>query len=417
MDVTRPDIRSRKRRQKAWLLSLAGIVLLAATVVLATLERAAPTVEKDSIWVGTVQRGELVRQVRGPGTLVPRDERWIAATTDALVERQVIKPGAAVQPETVILEMSNPELTQALQEAELELEAGLADHLALEVSLTNRRFDGEARLAEIRAEFLGAQLQVEAESELYGKNIISRIDHARSQLREEQLGTRYDIEQRRVEQTLKSIDAELAASQARLERLRNVLTLRKSQSEALTVRAGIEGVLQEVLPEPGQRVTAGSTLARVARTDSLLAELRIPEIQAKDLLLDQPAVIDTRNGMAKGRVVRIDPAVVAGAVTVDVEFVEALPEGARPDLSVTGTIEIDRLDDVIYVGRPVNGQAGGFVSMFRLSDDGASAARVQVRFGRGSVNDVEVVEGLQPGDRVILSDMSRWDSSDRIKLH
>lgn len=416
MDRQRPDIKQNKRKRRIWLGSLAALLVIGVSVVLATLESAAPTVPRDSVFLGTVQRGELIRQVRGPGTLVPSEERWIAAVTDALVEQQIIKPGAAVTPESVILEMSNPELSQALQEAELELEAGLADHLALEVALINRGFEGEARLAEIRAEYLGAKLQVEAEAGLFESNIISRLDYERSKLREEQLATRFDIENRRVAQSERSFKAELAASEARLERLRNMLALRQEQTDGLTVRAGIEGVLQEVLPEVGQRVSTGTALARVARTDSLLAELRIPEVQAKDLLLDQPAVIDTRNGTARGRVVRIDPAVVSGSVTVDVDFIDPLPDGARPDLSISGTIEIERLEDVVYVGRPVNGQAGGYVSLFRLEPDGADARRVQVRLGRGSVNEIEVIEGLEPGDRVILSDLSQWENADRIKL-
>ncbi|MDJ0653163.1 MAG: efflux RND transporter periplasmic adaptor subunit [Xanthomonadales bacterium] len=416
MDRQRTDTKDRKKRQKITLAIVGGILFIGVSAVLATLDPAAPTVERDTIWLSTVQRGELIRQVRGPGTLVPKDERWIAASTDALIERLVIKPGAAVQPDTVILEMSNPELAQAMQEAELELEAGLADHLALKVSLTDRRFDGEARLAEIRAQYLGAKLQVEAEADLFQRSIISRLDYERSKLAEEQLEVRFDIEKRRVAQAENSIEAELNASEARLQRLRNVLALRQSQWEALTVRAGIEGVLQEVLPEPGQRITTGATLARVARTDSLLAELRIPEVQAKDLVLGQPAEIDTRNGKARGRVVRIDPSVMNGSVTVDVDFVDGLPEGARPDLSVSGTIEIDRLDDVIYVGRPVVGQADSFVSLFRLDESGTEASRVQVRLGRGSVNTIEVIEGLAPGDQVILSDMSQWDSADRLKI-
>ncbi|MEM9530161.1 MAG: HlyD family efflux transporter periplasmic adaptor subunit [Pseudomonadota bacterium] len=417
MDLKRAGVKDRKRRRTSWLMGAGVAMLVSVFAVVATLEPAAPAVESETVFFATVQRGELTRQVRGPGTLVPKDERWIAAGTEALVERQLIKPGAPVQPQTVILEMSNPELSQLLQEAELELQAAVADQLALKVTLANRRLDGEARVAEIRAEYLSAKLQVEAEKDLVQRSIISRLDHERSKLAEEQLATRYDIERRRAVQLEESIEAEQAAGEARLERLRNLLNLRRTQVDALTVRAGIEGVLQEVLPEAGQRVTTGSTLARVARTDSLLAELRIPEVQAKDLVLDQPAEIDTRNGKAPGRVTRIDPSVVNGSVTVDVEFSAALPEGARPDLSITGTIEIERLDDVVFVGRPVEGQAGGYGSLFRVGADGADARRVQVKFGRGSVNALEVVDGLVPGDRVILSDMSQWDGTDRIQLN
>ncbi|NNK99498.1 MAG: HlyD family efflux transporter periplasmic adaptor subunit [Xanthomonadales bacterium] len=372
---------------------------------------------RDTVWLNTVERGELIRQVRGPGTLIPKEERWIAAATDALVESLLIKPGAAVQPGTVIMVMSNPELSQQKLEAELELQAAEADHLALKVTMINRRFDGEARLAEIRAQYLGAKLQVQAEAELFEQDIISRLDYERSKLAEEQLGTRYEIEQRRIAQVDESIDAELAASEARLQRLRNVLELRVTQAEALTVKAGIEGILQDVVPEPGQRVTTGTTLARVARTDVLLAELRIPEVQAKDLLLGQKAEIDTRNGKAQGHVTRIDPSVVNGAVIVDIEFVDGLPDGARPDLSISGTIEIDRVEDVVFMGRPASGQAESFTSIFRLNSDGDTASRVQVRLGRGSVSTIEVLEGLVPGDQVILSDMSKWDKSDRIKLN
>ncbi|MBT8055256.1 MAG: HlyD family efflux transporter periplasmic adaptor subunit [Xanthomonadales bacterium] len=417
MDRDRTDVKARKQRRKK-VLGVSGalaVVIIAAFVF--TLEPAAPSVDRDTVWLGKVEQGELIRQVRGPGTLVPKEERWIAATTDALVEHVRIKPGAVVQPDTIILEMSNPELVQIRQEAELELEAAEADHLALKVSLINRRFDGEARLAEIKAQYLGAKLQVQAEVDLFKQNIISRLDYERSKLAEEQLGTRYDIEQRRVVQVEESIEAELAASEARLERLRNILVLREAQSGALTVRAGIEGILQEVLPEPGQRVATGATLARVARIDSLLAELRIPEVQAKDLLLSQEAEIDTRNGKARGRVVRIDPSVVNGAVIVDVEFIDGLPDGARPDLSVSGTIEIDRIEDTVFMGRPVFGQAESFTSIFRLNEEGNSATRVQVKLGLGSVNTIEVLEGLAPGEQVILSDMSKWDKSDRIKLN
>jgi len=416
MDVNRTGVKARKRKRKIAAITIVVIMLVAATAVILTLEPAAPTVERETVWLSTVERGELIRQVRGPGTLIPKEERWIAASTDALVESLLIKPGAAVKAGTVIMVMSNPELSQQKLEAELELQAAEADHLALNVTLINRRFDGEARLAEIRAQYLGSKLQVQAEAELFEQDIISRLDYERSKLSEEQLGTRYDIEKRRIAQVDESIGAELAASEARLERFRNILELRETQAQALTVRAGIEGILQEVVPEPGQRVSTGATLARVARTDSLLAELRIPEVQAKDLLLNQQAEIDTRNGKARGRVVRIDPSVVNGAVIVDVEFIDGLPDGARPDLSISGTIEIDRLEDVVFMGRPVSGQADSFTSIFRLDEDGNSASRVQIRLGRGSVNTIEVLEGLTPGDQVILSDMSKWDKSDRIKL-
>ncbi len=264
---------------------------------------------------------------------------------------------------------------------------------------------------------MGAKLQVEAEAGLYEERIISRLTYERSKLAEKQLSTRYDIEQRRLGQTDSAVQAELSASEARLQRLRNVLALRQRQSDELSVRAGIAGVLQDVMVEAGQQVSVGVSLARVARTGSLLAELRIPETQAKDLLLGQPAVVDTRNGKVAGKVTRIDPAVQNGSVLVDVDFTEALPAGARPDLSVNGTIEIDRLEDVLHMGRPVYAQAEGFASLFRLTGEGQTAQRVQVKLGRGSVNAIEVLEGLQPGDRIILSDMSQWDDYDRIKLN
>ncbi len=416
MDVVREDATKNRRRRKIVLVAIGAVLLAAVSVVLARLETAAPTVERERLWFGTVERGEFLREVRGPGTLVPKDERWIAATSNALVERILVKPGAEVQPDTVILEMSNPELSQALLEAQLELEAAEADHQVLGVTLMNQRLDREAQLAEIEAEYLGAALQVKAEAELFEKRIISELDHERSKLAERQLATRFDIERRRLKQTEAAVKAELAAGESRLQRLRNIVALRDRQASDLMVRAGIAGVLQEVAVEAGQQVASGATLARVAKTGSLMAELRIPEIQAKDLLLGQPAVVDTRNGTVKGEVSRIDPAVQNGSVVVDIDFVEPLPAGARPDLSVNGTIEIDRLDDVLYMGRPVYAQAAGYASLFRLEDGEASAVRVQVRLGRGSVNAIEVLDGLAPGDRIILSDMSQWDTFDRIKL-
>ncbi len=417
MDIARPDLKHKKLRQRL-LVGAGGLAaLLVAGVLLARLEPAAPSVEKASVWMDQVKRGEMLREVRGPGTLVPREIRWIAAESNARVERILVKPGAKVDADTVILELSNPEVDDQLLAARAALAAANADYTAKRVSLESQALDQRAVLAAAEAEYEGSRLQAEAESELAQRGIIPAVNYKRTQLATDRLKVRMDIEKERVTKLAQNVDAQLAADRARIEQMQNTLSLRQRQADALKVRAGLAGVLQQVPVEEGQQVTAGSNLARVARPDLLMAELRIAETQAKDIALDQTVRVDTRNGIVEGRVIRIDPAVLNGTVQVDVELTGALPAGARPDLSVDGTIEIERLANVIFVGRPAFGQPQSQTSMFKLDADGVIARRVPVQLGRASVNTIEVTRGLEVGDRVILSDTSAWNDYDRIQLN
>jgi HlyD family secretion protein len=416
MDIARPDLKQKKRKRQTLYGIAGGGVLLLAVIGLARLEPAAPSVERASVWLDSVKRGEMLREVRGPGTLVPKEIRWIAAESNARVERIVVKPGAEVASDTVILELSNPEVDDQVLAARSALTAAEADLASRRVTLDSQLLDLQAQLAATEADAEGARLQAEAEGELNKKGIISDLTYRQSALRARQLTTRVGIETDRIAKLRQSIDAQLAAERARLEQLRNTLDLRQRQADALKVKAGIAGVLQQVPVEEGQQVVAGTNLARVAKPDVLMAELRIAETQAKDVLLDQVVRVDTRNGIVAGKVIRIDPAVLNGTVQVDVDLEGTLPAGARPDLSVDGTIEIERLADVLYVGRPAFGQPETSVTLFRLDRDSAVARRVPVKLGRASVSVIEVQHGLELGDQVVLSDTSAYDEYDRIKL-
>jgi len=416
MDIQRSDLKQRKRRRQVLFVAIGAAALLAVGVGVARLEPAAPGVERSSLWLDTVKRGEMLREVRGPGTLVPREIRWIAAITAGRVERIVARPGAAVEPDTVILELSNPEVVEQQLAAESALAAAEADYAARVMTLESQLLDQRANFAAVKAEYESARLQAEAEKDLADKGIISRIQYRRSQLAEEQLKVRLDIEQQRLAKLDQTHDAQLAADRARIEQLRNAAELRRRQAESLQVRAGIAGVLQLVPVEAGQQVAPGTNLARVARPDELMAELRIPETQVKDVAIGQSVRVDTRNGIVPGRVTRIDPSVQNGTVLVDVDLTGPLPPGARPDLSVDGTIEIERLDDVLYVGRPAYGQPESEVRLFRLDPESGMASRVPVRLGRASVSLIEVQQGLSPGDQIILSDTSQWDDYDRLSI-
>lgn len=416
MDKPRPGHKRRKRRRQLALGGLAAAVVIAATVGLATLEPAAPSVSAASLWTDTVRRGEMLRQVRGPGTLVPSEIRWMAASSGGRVERVLVKPGARVEEGTVVVEMVNPEVVRQAEEARWQVDAAEADYQALRVELEDRRLSLQSTMAQVRADAESARLQAEAEKELAEANIIPAINYRRSQLNAEQLAVRLDIEEQRQAKFEESMTAQLQAQRARVEQARRTLARQEELVEGLSVRAPMAGVVQAMPVEEGQRIVLGTNVARIARPDQLIAELRIPETQAKDIQLDQPAVVDTRNGKVAGHVTRIDPAVVSGTVQVDVAFDEPLPEGARPDLSVDGVIEIERLDDVLFVGRPAYGQPGSTVSLFRVGPDGEEARRVRVELGKSSVNVIQVLSGLTEGDRVILSDTSAWDDYDRLQL-
>jgi HlyD family secretion protein len=417
MDIVRDDLK-RKRRRRRWSYSAAAAAaVIGLGIFLAMLKPAAPSVERAALYIDSVERGELLLQVRGPGVLVPREIRWVAAASEARVDRVLVKPGAVVTADTALVEMSNPELAQDVSEARAEVTAAEADYAALRVQLQSQVLDQRAVLAAAKAEYEGARLQAEAQAELADAGIIPAIEFRRDELAAEQLKVRLDVERERVGYLQDSVDAQLRAAQARLEQQRKNLTLREEQYGNLTVRAGIEGVLQALEVEAGQRVTPGTNIARVARPDELMAELRIAETQAKDIRLQQPVEIDTRNGTVEGRVIRIDPAVREGTVQVDVDIVGELPPGARPDLSVDGTILIERFDNVLHVGRPAFGQPESTLRLFRVQPESGDALRVPVKLGKVSVNRVQILEGLNEGDRVVLSDTSQWDDHDRIELN
>lgn len=417
MDIARPDIARAKRIRRIVYGTGFAVVVILITVGVSRLEPAAPRVDRDTVYMDTVERGSMLRQVRGTGTLVPEQIRWITAITSGTVEQIVIRPGAEVTPDTIIVELSNPELEQQALEARLQLDAALARYESREVELQSQLLTQQAGLAIVEADLSQAALQAEADEELAADGLVSQIQLRQSQSRATVLETRRKIEQERLAIQTDSMRATLAAEQADVDRLRTIYQLRKDQVSDLRVRAGNTGILQEVPLEEGQSVTPGTNLARVGDPTQLMAELRIAETQAKDIQIGQPASIDTRNGVIPGHVIRIDPSVQQGTVTVDVALDGALPRGARPDLTVDGTIELERLENVIYVGRPVFGQENSVVSLFKLDPEGDHAVRTRVSLGRSSVNDIEVLEGLQPGDQVVLSDMSQWDAFDRVRLN
>ena len=417
MDIPRPDV-ARKRRLRRVMYGVAGIVLVPLiTWGLSTLKPAAPTVEKATVWPDTVKRGPMLIQVRGLGTLVPEEILWIPATTDGRVVRRFVLPGSPVTADTVVLELTNPELEQLALDAEWQLRAAQAQLNSLKAQLESQLLDQKAAAATVQSEYQQAKLNAEKDEELAKLGLGASLNVKLSKAKAEALTTRNAIEQQRLQVSSDSVKAQLDAQKARVEQLRALYELKRTQLDSLRVRAGAEGVLQELPVEVGQRVTAGTILAKVAQPTRLKAQLKIPETQAKDVQIGQVASIDTRNGIIPGSVMRVDPAVQNGTVTVDVKLEGALPKGARPDLSVDGTIEIERLRDVLYVGRPAFGQPNSTVGIFKLEAGGKEAARVQVKLGRSSVNTVEILSGLQVGDQVILSDMSAWDAFNRIRLN
>ncbi|MEM6792707.1 MAG: HlyD family efflux transporter periplasmic adaptor subunit [Acidobacteriota bacterium] len=416
MDVARPDLKKKKRRRQTMIGAAVIVAFIAATVGISSLEPAAREVERTAVWIDDVKRGEMLRSVRGAGTLVPEEIRWIAAETEARVEKVLIDPGAEVAAGSVILELSDPSTQQAAQDAELALASARASYADLKVRLESQALDQEANLASVKADYQAALLDAESNAELFENGLIPDIDLKRSNLVAEQLTVRYEIEQKRIQKFADSIDAQLAVEKNRLAQAQALYDLRKDRLASLKVLAGIDGVLQQVPVEEGQRVTQGTNLARVAQPGKLKAEVRIPETQAKDVQIGQKAEIDTRNGKIEGRVVRIDPAVTQGTVTVEVKLVGELPRGARPDLSIDGLIELERLDEVLYTGRPVFGQPNSTIGLFKITGEGDTAELVQVQIGRVSVTTVEIVSGLAEGDQVILTDGTQWDDASRIRL-
>jgi HlyD family secretion protein len=416
MDKTRdPAIKKRKQIRRLALAAAGVVALLVVTFAIYSLEPAAYPVEREKVWMDTVKRGEMVRQVRGPGTLVPQEVRWLPARTSGRVEWRA-QPGIEVDPDTVVLRLTNPELEQEVADAELGVASARADYDNLAAQLANQLLEREAQVAGVAADLEAAQLETDANRELNESGLIPDITLKRSELGARQLDERLAIERQRLTKARDGMQAQLAAGRASVAQAEALHTLRREQMEALAVRPGIGGVLQEVPVEVGQQVQEGTILARVARPDTLKASLQIPETQAKDVTIGQKAAIDTRNGVVQGSVVRIDPAVQNGYVTVDVSLPAELPRGARPDLSVDGTIEIERLDDVLYMARPSYGESGATIQLFEVVGDGDEAVRVNVELGRASVHTVEIVSGLEEGDRVILNDPSAWDGHDKLDL-
>ena len=417
MDISRPDLKHKKRRR----LLLAALVPVAAVGIavfyLMRLKPAIPTLD-GPVFTDVVKRGELVRQVRGPGILAPREDRirLIPAETAATVLRIRVLPGATVTPDTVLMDLVDPQLEQELLDAQLQLKAAQADLQNVHAHLQSDLMTQKAGAATVSADQKQAALQSETDKSLYDLGVISGLSYSASKGKADELKERNDIEHQRLSLNSKTISTEMAVQQAKVDQARAILALKQKQASALSVRAGISGVLVSLDHQVGEHVDIGATLAKVVQPDQLKAVLKIPETQARDILIGQPAEIDTHNGIVAGKVMRIDPAVLNGTVTVDVELEGALPQGARPDLSVDGTIDLDRLHNVLSVGRPAVGAENSTIALFRVDPDGKTASRVSVQVGRASTNSIQILSGLNPGDTVILSDLSRWDSAEKVRL-
>jgi HlyD family secretion protein len=418
MDISRPDLKLRKRRRTLLFATIGVAAVALAAFFILRLKPALPTVERSAVWTDVVKRGLLIRQVRGPGSLVPREDRirLIPAQTEATVVRIRVLPGAHVTPDTVLMDLVDPQLQQELLDAQLQLKAAQADLLNMRARLQSDLMTQRAGAATVGADQAQAVLQAQTDKSLYDLGVISGISYSASKGKADELNLRNDLEHQRLALNQAAIDTQLAVQQTKVDQARAILALKQNQLDALNVRAGIDGVLVDLPHQVGEHVDPGVTLAKVVQPDQLKASLKIAETQARDIQIGQPAEIDTHNGVIAGKVTRIDPAVQNGTVTVDVGLDGALPQGARPDLSVDGTIDLDRLAEVLYVGRPALGNENSTISLFRLSPDGTTAVRVPVQVGRASVNSIQILEGLQPGDTVILSDMSRWDANDRLRM-
>jgi HlyD family secretion protein len=418
MDIARPEFKQQKRRRQI-LWGMAGLVCLGGvTVGVSRLKPAAPEVERSTVWTDTVKRGPMLRQVRGLGSLIPSQEftRQIPAETEATVVRILKLPGSQVKADTVLLEMSNSQVEQAAVDAKLQLKAAEAEYQSLRVTLQSNLMNQKAGAATVNSDYTQAKLQADTDKALYDLGVISGMAYKNSKSKSDELTTRNNIEGERLDINQKAIESQLAQQQAKVDQMRVLAELKQKQLDTLKVRSGIEGVLVDLPLQVGQHVTPGTMLAKVIQPDHLIAELKVAETQARDVQIGQPAVVDTHNGTVDGEVMRVDPAVQNGTVTVDVKLTGELPKGARPDLSVDGTIDLERLDNVLYVGRPAFGQENSTISLFKLDPDGKGGVRVPVKVGRASVNSIQVLEGLHEGDTVILSDMSRYDNTERVRL-
>ena len=418
MDIARPEMKRQKRRRQIIWSVAALIVLVGVTVGISRLKPAAPTVDRSTIWTDTVKRGNMLRQVRGLGSLIPshEDVRQIPAETEATVIRIDKLPGSQVTAETILIEMVNPQLEQEALDAQLQVKAAQAEYQSLKVKLDSDLMNEKAGAATVNADYSEAQRQAQTDQALYSLGVISGLQAKASAGKAQEMDTRDQIEDQRLKVNQQAIASQLAVQQAKVDEMRALAELKQQQLDRLKVRAGVDGVLVELPLQVGQHVLPGTELAKIVQPNHLMAELKIPETQARDVQIGEPASIDTHNGLIAGEVSRVDPAVQNGTVTVDVKLTGELPKGARPDLSVDGTIDLEKLENVLYVGRPAFGQENSTISMFKLDPSGNGAARVQVKTGRASVNLIQIDSGLKEGDTVILSDMSRWDNTDRVRL-
>ena len=417
VDIARsPSVAKKKKIKRAMMATSALVVIILITIGVSRLKPAAPSVDRAAVWVDTVKRGPMLRLVRGSGTLVPEDIRWINTTTQGRVERILLRPGATVTPTTVILELSNPTLRQAVLDAQLAHASAVANYANRKTELERALLDQQSQLANLETQYNNAKLNLEAQEELLKDGLVSELNVKQFRSQTADLKNRLAIGQQQLEMTKAGMESQLAPQKAEVDQRQAAYELRVRELEALKVTAGMDGVLSQVPVEVGQTIGPGTNLARVADPTKLKAEVRIAETQTKDIRIGQRAEVDTRNGIIQGQVIRIDPTATGGTVGVDIALEGDLPPGARPDLSVDGTITLEKLPDVIKVGRPAFGQENSTVMLFKLDDSG-EAHRVQVRLGRTSVNEIEILEGLQPGDQVILSDMSAHDAYDRIRLN
>lgn len=406
----------RKALRTAALTAAAATVLLAAAWSLNRSQPAAPAVDRADLWIDTVRVLPLTRQVRGLGTLVPEEVLWIPAPQEGRVERVLVRPGDAVRPDTVLVVLINPELELAAEDLRWQLRAAEANLKDLQVRLESGQLDLRAAVARAESEFVQAQLKADNDAALGREGLAPELNVKLSRAVAEEARKRLEIERKRLEISAASAEAQLAAQRVLIEKLRAAWELKRRQVESLKVRAGASGVLQQLQVEVGQQVAPGTLIAKVAQPERLKAQVRIPEIQAKDVAVGQPAVVDTRNGTVPGRVARIDPAATAGNVIVDIRLEGPLPAGARPDLNIEAMIELEKLPSVLQIQRPAFAQPDSVIALYRLSPDGKEAVRVRVRTGRASVQAIEIVEGLRAGDRVILSDLSAYDDAERLMI-
>jgi HlyD family secretion protein len=414
MDVSRSP--SKRKITLRLAVAAAVIVIALMTFGISRMRAAVPTVDRNTVVIDTVRRGPMVREIRGSGVLTPEEVRWVSIPTDGRVERVLVQPGSTVEADTIVLELSNDQQQQAARDSEWQLRAAEADHESMRAQLDSERLDREAAVAHVQADSKQARLRAAADAELERQGLTAHITSEMSKTSADELARRTAIEEERLRVSQHAQESRLAATRAQVEQRRAMHELQRARVDALRVRAGIAGVLQQIDVQTGQRVTAGTTVARVARPDRLKAQVRIAETQAKDIVVGLRASVDTRNGVVAAHVARIDPAVREGTVTVDLQIDGALPAGARPDLSVDATIELDRIADAIYVARPPSAPENTPGTLFKLSQNGDRADKVKIVFGRASATAIEIRSGLAPGDQVVVSDTSAWDRADHIRI-